>query len=311
MIVLGDHIDTAHHAGERYLIGSKSEAISVVIATNGGSLLLVTTATEDLDIPVASAADTVDQIVAASRRTGKGFPLRRTFIQRSDNNGDIRPGPLAALVAAGDQRGLLLFLLLLTKASSKPWDAGLPAAVWARALGLDLPNSKTATSTVSKIWLRLERHQLVTREHRRRMAIVTLLREDGTAAAYSLPGETGESYLKVPFALWQTGPDDDHRWYQVLTLPELAVLLIACSHGDGFRLPLEKGPDWFGISADTLARGINRLGKRGLLATDKTYKKAPFSPVGYTAEHRYTLQAPFGPVGKPSRSRPTARTRVS
>ena len=37
---------------------------------------------------------------------------------------------------------------------------------------------------------------------------------------------------------------------------------------------------------------------RGLLAIDKTFKKAPLSPLGYTAEHRYTLQAPFGPIGK-------------
>jgi hypothetical protein len=74
---------------------------------------------------------------------------------------------------------------------------------------------------------------------------------------------------------------------------------------------LEKGPDWYGISADTLARGVDRLGERGLLTTDKTYKKAPLSPVGYTAEHRYTLAAPFGPIGKQSSSsRLAARTRV-
>jgi len=271
----------------------------------------VATATQDTEIPAATPSDTVDRIVTVSRRTGKGFPLRRTFLQITDDNGDIRPGPLATLVAAGDRRGLLLLLLLLTKASAPPWDAGLPAAVWARALGLDLPQSKTATSTVSKIWLRLERYRLVTRDHRRRMAIVTLQREDGTGVPYTAPGETGDSYLKVPFALWQSGPDDDHRWYQVLTLPELAVLLIARSHGDGFRLPFEKGPDWYGISADTLARGIDRLGERGLLTTDKTYKKAPLSPVGYTAEHRYTLAAPFGPIGKQSSSsRLAARTRV-
>jgi hypothetical protein len=268
-------------------------------------------AIRDADIPVAAPSDTVDHIVAVSRRTGKGFPLRRAFLQVADENGDIRPGPLAPLVAAGDRRGLLLFLLLLTKASSPPWDAGLPAAVWARALDLDLPQSKTATSTVSKIWLRLERYRLVTRDHRRRMAIVTLLREDGTGGPYSPPGETGESYLKVPFSLWLAGPGDDRRWYQELSLPELAVLLIARSHGDGFRLPLEKGPDWYGISADTLSRGIDRLAGRGLLVTDKTYKKAPLSPVGYTAEHRYTLSAPFGPIGKLSSSaRPATRTRL-
>lgn len=217
---------------------------------------------------------------------------------------------MASLVTAGDLRALLLYLLLLTKASAPPWDAGLPAAVWARALGLELPQSKTATSTISKIWLRLERHQLVVRDRRNRMAVVTLRREDGTGLPYTSPGESNESYLKIPFALWQDGPDDEHRWYQVLTVPELAVLLIARSHGDGFRLPFEQAPAWYGLSADTIGRGVDRLCRRGLLVVDKTYKKAPLSPLGYTAEHRYTLEAPFGPIGKASSSRPRARTRV-
>lgn len=41
---------------------------------------------------------------------------------------------------------------------------------------------------------------------------------------------------------------------------------------------------------------------RRILAFDKTFKKAPLSPVGYTSENRYTLQAPFGPIGKLSSS---------
>jgi hypothetical protein len=254
-------------------------------------------------MPVASSGETVDEIVAASKRTSKGFPVRQSFLQVRDEEGEPRPGPLGPLVTAGDVRGVLLFLLLLTKASAAPWDAGLPAAVWARALGLPLPNSKTATSTISKIWLRLERHGLVTRQRRKRVAVVTLMREDGSGLPYTPPGEVRERYMKVPLALWQQGPGGSHRWYQELTLPELAVMLIARSHGDGFRLPYELGPRWYGISADTLQRGVDRLSRRGLLAVDKTFKLAPLSPLGYTAEHRYTLQAPFGPIGKPSASR--------
>lgn len=260
-------------------------------------------AAQTSDLPVATPGDTVDEIVVGSKRSGNGFPVRQTFLQRRADDGEPRPGPLGSLVAAGDLRALQLFLLLLTKASSAPWDAGLPAAVWARALGLPMPNSKTATSTISKTWLRLEGHGLVSRERRKRMAIVTLRCEDGSDKPYTAPGEVGERYLKVPFALWQLGPDAGHRWYQELSLAELAVLLIARSHGDGFRLPYEFGPRWYGVSADTLHRGVARLSTRGLLAIDKTFKKAPLSPLGYTAEHRYTLQAPFGPIGKASASR--------
>lgn len=262
-------------------------------------------AIEGTEPPVVTADDTVDDIVARSGRRGAAFPLRRSFLQQPNPDGSgTMPGPLAGLVAAGDLRGLLLFLLLITKASAEPWDAKLPAAVWARALGLPLPTSKTATSTISKVWMRLERRSLVVRRRVQRMAEVSLLCEDGSGLPYTPPGARGESYLQVPTALWTGGPAGGPRWYRVLTLPELAVLLIARSHGDHFRLPYEDGAKWYGLSADTIARGLRGLERHGLLVVTKTFKKAPLSPVGYTAELRYTLQTPFGPVGKLSSSSP-------
>jgi hypothetical protein len=259
------------------------------------------TKTLDPTPPKISSTDTIDEIVAVSKRQGS-FPIRRTFLQQMEED-RLVAGPLAALVRAGDHRGLELYLLLLTKASSDPWDAALPATVWARALGLPLPDTKTARSTISKTWMRLERHGLVTRKRSRRLADVTLLREDGSGESYTSPGEVGDRYIRVPLALWTAGPSQSNRWYQTLTLPELAVLLIGRSMSDGFRLPFEMGPDWYGISADTLTRGIAGLKKHGLLDADKTFKKAPLSPVGYTAEHRYTLQKPFGPAGRKSGNR--------
>src|ERR1035437_504148 len=257
---------------------------------------------ERADLPVATAEDTVDDIVRRSGRTGRGFPVRRPFLQQLDEKGELVPGPLAGLVAAGDHRALLLYLLLLTKASAIPWNAALPAAVWARAIGIDLPTSKTATSTISKIWLRLERRHLVARSRFKRMADITLLCEDGSGLPYTSPGGAGESYLQIPMLLWTAGPEHGGRWYRTLSLPEVAVMLIARSHGDAFRLPFEEGPRWYGISADTIARGVKGLRLHGLLATEKTFKKAPLSPVGYTAEHRYTLHPPFGPIGRTSSS---------
>jgi hypothetical protein len=215
-------------------------------------------------------------------------------------DGDTAGGPLAQLVKAGDARALHLYLLLATKASSAPWNAALPATVWARALGIPLPETKTARSTISKTWLRLERHRLVARSRRERLADVFLLREDGSGDEYTSPGEVGDRYFQVPLALWQQGPEESRRWYQVLSLPELAVLLIARSLSDGFRLPYEMGPKWYDISADTISRGIDGLRKHGLIRVDKVFKKAPLSPVGYTAEHHYTLLNPFGPVGRRS-----------
>lgn len=253
------------------------------------------------EAPKITSNDAVDEIVRVSKRR-KNFGVRLGFVQRTVN-GKKLPGPLADLVTAGDRRGLILYLLLLTKATAKPWNAALPAAAWARALGLLDPENKTARSTVSKIWLRLARLQLIRRGPRKeRMADVFLLREDGQGDPYAELGATHDRYFKVPLSLWLSGPSGTDRWYLSLTLPELVVILIGRSLGDGFWLPAEKGPDWYGISADTISRGISGLQGRGLLDVKQLFKKAPLSPQGYTAEHRYTLLPPFGPVGRRSGS---------
>ena len=74
------------------------------------------------------------------------------------------------------------------------------------------------------------------------------------------------------------------------------MLLIARTMGNGFRLPLESVPGWYGISADTAQRGFQGLEGHSLLNKEKYYKVAPLAPEGYTAENRYTLQPPFGPM---------------
>lgn len=252
--------------------------------------------------PPVSVEATIDALVEESKRD-PDFPLRYEFLQRRAN-GNVHPGRLASLVSAGDRRALLLFLMLATKASSEPWSVCLAAPVWARALGLPLPASDTARSTVSKVWLRLERHRLVRRTRKDRKANVYLLREDGSGAAYTLPAEAKERYFRIPTALWRQGPAHDGRWYQVLSLPELAVLLIGLSLGDRFRLPHEEAPKWYGISPDTAARGLRGLEAHGLLSVEQRRKPAPLTTVGFTTEYRYTLQPPFGPVGHESGSPP-------
>ncbi len=48
---------------------------------------------------------------------------------------------------------------------------------------------------------------------------------------------------------------------ETLSLPGKAVLLIAHSLRPGFALPVEKAPEWYGISADTAQRGLAELVK--------------------------------------------------
>lgn len=286
------------------LPGGVQASLAVSYRRLAGSLPRMVEAPDDDEFeapPDVDAHATVDELVVKAVR--KELPLRREFLQLTDAAGKVTPGPMAGLVSAGDKRGLVLYLLLATKASAGDYGSGLAAAVWARALGLWNPTGKTATSAVSKTWLRLESRHLIARERRKRRAHVTMLREDGSGAPYVHPGTAREVHFKVPHALWTAGPDAEHRWYEVLSLPELAVLLIARSLGDRFRLPIESANAWYGISADTATRGLHGLVTHGLLEVRTIYKPAPLSPLGYTEERRYTLQPPFGPIGVRSRRR--------
>ena len=245
--------------------------------------------------PPPSAHSTIEAIVADAKRAD--LPIRLEFLQQRNADGTLCPGPLAEFVKTGDRRGLILWMLVLTKASGGDFGVTLAATVWARAIGFDLPESKSARTAVSKTWTRLERRALIERQRVRRNTCVTVLREDGSGNPYGqTPGAARERYLRLPHAFWLTGPKPTDRWYQVLSLPDIAMLLIARTMGNGFRLPRESVPDWYGISADTAHRGLQGLAGHGLLNIEKYYKIAPLAPKGYTAENRYTLQPPFGPM---------------
>ena len=243
----------------------------------------------------ATTHDTVDAIANSTQRGA--FPLRRTFIQQKQGR-DSLPGPLAAFVSAGDRTALLLYFLALTKASQPPWDVSLHSAVWARAIGLPKPISTTARGRISKAWTRLVDRQLVTRARRNRLAVFTLLCEDGSGDSYTRPSF---SYVNGPHELWTAGPSKSTtRWFEILTLPELIFLIIGLSNLDQFPLPVERGPDYYGISADTLQRGSSGLRRRELLSVQLRRITAPLAPQGVSWENRYTLNPPFGPRGKVS-----------
>ena len=249
----------------------------------------------------ATSHQTVDAIVESATRSA--IPVRHGFIQ-SKSRVTPRAGPLATFVSNGDRTGLLLYLLVLTKASSEPWDVSLHSSVWARALGLPNPDSAVARGRVSKAWHRLAERNLIERSRRHRYAVVSLLREDGSGERYERPKQ---SFIQIPHELWTAGPSPKQRWYERLSLPALTFLLIALRNADHFGLPAERGPDYYGISADTLTRGARELRMADLLKVDKALITAPLAPSGLTAENRYTLRPPFGPHGTSSSA--TSRSR--
>lgn len=232
---------------------------------------------------VATPQETVVELLRSANRLNRSVPIRRSFLQQDSPDGPT-PGPLSVLVRRGDRRGLDLFLLLKAVASSSPYNSHRGAGVWARALRYTGVTAEEPA--ISKIWARLEQHRLISRRRHGRLADITLLREDGSGEEYVHPAEEGHPYLRLPTAYWL---DEDERWSATLSLPGKAMLLIAHSLRPGFALPVEKAPDWYGISADTAQRGLSELVRRGALIRARTPKKAPLAPQGFTYDSRYTL----------------------
>jgi hypothetical protein len=237
--------------------------------------------------PVASTKDTLAWFLETSKRQGY-VPIHKVFVQHGRGKA-THGGPLARFVSAGRERALDLYLLLLLRTAGEGKKIALPSGVWSRAINLG--SSGTAANAVSKQWSWLAQQKLIERGRRGRLAEITVLHEDGSGDEYG----TGV-YLRLPFAYWED------NWCGRLTIPEKATLLIALSLADDFYLPQEKAPSWYGISADSLGRGLRGLKKHGLLNERVLAKLAPGAPEGYTQDHHYTLCPPFGPVGKSSKS---------
>lgn len=231
--------------------------------------------------PPPSAAETVAEMCRRSGRSAT--PIRSSFVQQPPGSQD-RPSVLADFVTRGDRRGLEALLLVLTVASSEPYDVRFESRVWARALEIRAVDHATA---VSKVWSRLADRNLITRERVRRRARITPLREDGSGQPYARPvGADGDTYFNLDHAYWT-------QWRDHLSLSGLAMLLVSLHAKPGFELPFERVPEWYGFSADTAQTGMSELRRHGLVSVTKTYRVAPLSPTGSVEVRRYQVQPPF------------------
>lgn len=232
-----------------------------------------------------SQEETVAALLARSGRDA--LPLRRSFVQKRQEGGGA--GPLAAFVHARRGAALDLYLLGRAVASQEPFDVALASEVWARALGIG--GTPSAAATISKSWSWLDEQGLVTSAPRGRLREIRFLREDGSRRPYQHPGGDESArgdYFKLPYAYWEA------HYPGRLGLPAKALLLIALSLGQDFWLPHDRGARWYGLSRDTVARGLATLLRLGLLEVRAERKKAPLSPRGFTEERRYALRPPFG-----------------
>jgi hypothetical protein len=242
--------------------------------------------------PHADRDEVVDALIARARRRDGGVPLRNRFVQGGPQ-GQPTPGPLHHLVRSRDERGLDLYLMLRSVASSDAvsgaWDVTLDARVWAQGLGLPTPANDGA-SAVSKAWRRLADYSLIQRERHGKLACITVLDEAGTGLNYTYPSGKGRGrYFKLSEEFWTA----EERWYRTLSLPAKAMLLISSSLKPGFVLPERQAPKWYGISPGTVANGFAELADKDLLEVDKKSRREPLSPQKYVVENVYTLKGPF------------------
>lgn len=240
---------------------------------------------DPIEPTLTEVAEAALKSLIASSGNRVDAPIRNTFA-RSD--GESLP-PLAVLASRGGRGGaglaIKLYIALIWRCSSGDFATQLPARLWARLLDLPSPDSlgsrrvKDALITLSE--LRLIRLETV----RGAPSRVTLLREDASGKAYSVPsdayrhastreGKSQHQYFKVPQALWTSGH------LQGLSTSALVMLLILLEE---IRSP--DAEQWwsvsefdrrFRISKDVRAKGTKELVARGLLSV--TRMSLPASP---------------------------------
>ena len=152
---------------------------------------------------------------------------------------------------------------------------------------LDMPQTVATETTVSRNWSWLEAQKLVRSERDHRVRKVFLLLENGSGRPFERATGQGRGFFKLPYAYFI------QRWHRELRLAGKATLLICLAQAPTFTLPTEHAATWYGVSADTLQRGLDELRDLGLLKVWNRAKKAPRTRFGYTMENHYALQGPF------------------
>lgn len=232
-----------------------------------------------------TALETIEDLLEQSRRSS--VPIRHSFLQ-TGRGPETLPGPMGRFVTGGDARGLDLYLLIHAVASAAPWDCTYPSHTWARALGLpDLVSERSAKAAISKALARIADRKLIRITRSRRLAQVTLLKEDGSGDLYERPRTRDDRWLRLPHEYWSSG------FYTELELPAKAVLLIALSMPDAFSLPLQYAPAWYGIGSKTAQRGLAQLIDEGILRRWVRYQVDPTTVTGWARRNRYALNKPF------------------
>jgi hypothetical protein len=222
-------------------------------------------------------------------QTGRhGVPIRRRFLQaESAGTQGTRAAPLAAVLKARDIATLDAYLLVHAMASSsKPYRAAYFSSSWVRLMRFDVAaENAAASSRWSKTVTRLVDLKLINRHRVGNVMEYFLLDESGNGEEYVRPTKlTDGRWFSLPYDYWLDG------WDQNLNAAEKVMLLISLDQPDGFQIPYERFPAWYGISASTAKRGLTGLIMRGILSVRTDFHVSGRSPTGWVEVRSYTTQ---------------------
>ena len=227
----------------------------------------------------ATPESTRDDLLGSQTRRGPS--IRSAFVQ--ERGGARAPGPLHHFVRERRLFALQLYLLLHCIARSDPWESALPASTWARALDR---TGRGGEGSVSRAWAWLRKHQLVRTERDNRLVRAYLLVEDGSGKAYTRSND----FFYFPLAYFRDG------WHKRLGLAATSVLLIALDKSKRkpwFQLRTEPQSKWYGVSPDTLQRGLDELRDAELLHVHPRRVRDNKARFGTTSINEYVLLGEF------------------
>ena len=213
-------------------------------------------------------------------------PIREAFLQTRDDFGS-EPGPLSEIVRKRYHHALDVYLLILAATSSPPHRLHVNPDFWALLVRRPPQSLRNARLALYRSLEILDSLDLVRQETRLGMPTFQLLDESGNGELYFHPATRHARYLTLPHSYWEHGLD------RSLDLPGKAVLLLARSlRPSGFTLPLAHSMDWYGISSDTLRRGMDELIRAKLVRYTKKDVPSPRAPRGTSVRRTYVLAGP-------------------
>lgn len=237
----------------------------------------------DVDIPNSDVLRVAEEAGTwfANRARNRELQIRRSFVLGRPNKSEI---PALARVMRGGGRGgdvrLKLLLSLLWLGAKEPYDTTLPARTWAELVGLPDPQVKGARRVRDALdWL-VERKFVEIETQPGQPHVVYLLREEGTGAPYTVPGQaaarakergrgvTAHRYVRLPATIWS------NAWLPVMSAAGIGALLILLVELGGRTdrvvwLSPAVALDTYYLSNQTRYKGLGELAALGIVSTER------------------------------------------